>query len=344
MARSSWSPQEIAWLLDHQAASHAEFLAAGFDRSNPSWNTMRRDLRRQGLLTETAATSNTDRPLRVTFTDKRKPRLKWREVNRLMALVQDFREEVAGEQHFARIEVDTDRPFPVLCLSDLHVGSVAVWYDGLERLTDQILAVPDLRVLLLGDVANAAIRSRGIAENRADFLSFGEQVDYVRDWLEELDGRVLAAVWGNHETQREEELTGSSSFGRLFAEKTVYSPGICHIDLRVGEVEYRVAVTHKLGRNKRNPAAPAANYIRDNPSIDVAMAGDSHEPGLQEFAFDGRKRVAVNTGSLSLKDAYARRHFSLRTEPVFPVVVFNPRRHSPAAFWTVDDWLDSTEG
>lgn len=343
MRREPWTPEEIAWLLEHQNASHAEFLAAGWQRSNPSWNTMRRDLRRKGLLTETAMSSNTSRPLRVTFEDKRAPRLNWREVNRLMALVQGFHEEASGEQHTARITVDIDRPFPVICLSDLHVGSIAVWYDGLERLTDQILSVPDLHVFLLGDVANAAIRNRNKAENDSDFLTFGQQVDYIRDWLDEMDGRVLAAVWGNHETMREEEVTGHSSFGRLFAGKTVYSPGICHLDLRVGEIDYRVAITHKLGRNRNNPAAPAASYIFRNPSVDVAMAGDSHEPGIQEFAFDGRKRLAVNTGSLSLKDRYARRHFSLRTEPVFPVVVFNPRRKAPTGFWTVDDWLESLE-
>lgn len=339
-----WTAAEVRWLLEHQDASYDEYLAAGWDRTNRAWASMRLALRRKGELTEMARTSVGKRPLRIDMPDKRRPGLNWREVNRLIAVQQGFMDDSRGEQHRARIVVETDRPFPVIALSDLHIGAASVWYDGLERLTDQIMEVPDLRVFLLGDVVNAAIRMRGLAEVREDILSLGEQIDYVRSWLDEIDGRVLAAVWGNHDTQREEELTGSSSLGRLLSEKAIYSPGICEIDLRVGEAEYRVALTHKLGGGRSTPVNGAMKYIRENPSVHVAMAGDSHVPGVMEWSFDGTKRVALNTGSLNLKSGYARRHFSLRTEPVFPVVVFNPRRVAPTAFWTLDDWRESLEG
>lgn len=343
MPRESWSADETAWLLDNQTASYAEYLAAGFTRSNRAWASMRLALRRKGRLTEQAVTSQ--RPVRVTMQDKREPRMNWREANNLLRMVQQFRDEASGEQHTARITVDTDRPFPVLCLSDLHIGAASAWYDGLERLTDQIMDIPDLRVFLLGDVINAAIKMRGKKEMDDDILSFGEQVEYVRSWLDELEDRVLVACWGNHDSQREEDLTGHSSLGRLLAEKSVYSPGIAEIDLEVGDATYRVALTHKLsGQSRNNPANGAVQYILRNPSVDVAMAGDSHVPGVMEFSFDKRKRVAVNTGSLQLKSGYAQRFFTLHTDPVFPVVVFNPRRRAPTAFWTLDDWRDAVEG
>jgi hypothetical protein len=315
------------------AATYADYRALGYERTYDAWRLKRASVARERALTEKPGDPA------VTW-DKKLGSFDWRQANKAIGTMQAIRNEAKRSQHEATIGVAATEEVPVICLSDTHIGAWSADHDLLEQITDEILADESLRIFLLGDLANAAIKLRGVAEVKDDILPPDLQLEYLRSWLDEIAPRVLAACWGNHDAMREEDGVGYSGLAQLQAERTVYTSGIGHIDLTVGETPYRVAISHRYRwRSQDNPCHGPATYIRrEAPDVDVAIAGDSHVPGVLEFAHSGRKRVAINSGSTQAWSGYARRWFSLRTLAVFPVVVFDPERYAPRAYWSLEEY------
>lgn len=331
MAGTPWSEDELAWLEANPRGGYGDFLGAGFSRSANALRFKRAELARATALTPMPGGG---------LWDKKQGAFDWREANRAISTMQAIRNESKRSQHEARIVVETDAEVPVICVSDTHIGAWSTDHDLLEQITNEIMADDSLRIFLLGDLANAAIKLRGVAEVKDDLLPPDLQLEYLRSWLNEIAPRVLAACWGNHDAMREEDAVGYSGLAQLQAERTVYTSGIGHIDLTVGEAEYAVAISHRYRwRSQDNPCHGPMSYIRrEAPGIDVAIAGDSHVPGIAEFAHAGRKRVAVNAGSTQAWSGYARRWFSLTTLAVFPVVVFDPAAYAPRAYWSLEEY------
>jgi ferric iron reductase protein FhuF len=50
-------------------------------------------------------------------------------------------------------------------------------------------------------------------------------------------------------------------------------------------------------------------------------------------------RVAANMGSTQLNSGFAKRYFSLKTHPVFPLLMFWPDKHQITPVWSVSEYL-----
>jgi hypothetical protein len=79
--------------------------------------------------------------------------------------------------------------------------------------------------------------------------------------------------------------------------------------------------------------------IREGYDREIAMAGDSHVPGLQIFTHGATTKMALNAGSIQTNSGYAKRFFSLSTHPEFPGAVLFPSEHRFAPVWNVQDWV-----
>jgi predicted phosphodiesterase len=375
-----WTQAETDWIVANQSGQYADFVAAGFTSRTPNAFWQRRKvMRRDGLITgyafdgyhtttlsevggDDAPAPEVRRTLLDRFrslmgdgripsapliaTSKRTGGFSWDDAQRTVAERQQAQSQASSSQHHARIVVDTEVPFPIICLGDLHIGAFSTDHGLIASITDEILSVPNLRVILLGDLVNMATNvAHGLAALRDDVLGPGEQYDALESWLHRLDGRILAATWGNHDIERQEKALGYSPIARLLARHTIYTNGIGELQLDVGDQPYTLAITHRYrSRSVDNPVLGPMNYIRrENPDVDVAIAGDSHVPGMATFVHGRRHRIAINTGSAQLNSGYAKRYFSLYTAPVFPVLVLDPRRYAPRAFWTLEDYLDWSE-
>ena len=81
-------------------------------------------------------------------------------------------------------------------------------------------------------------------------------------------------------------------------------------------------------------------YMRyEGTDRDFAMMGDLHVPGMVKYTDGAKTRVAINTGSIQANSGFAKRYFSLKTHPVYPIIVFYPDRHEMLPFWSVKEWL-----
>lgn len=267
----------------------------------------------------------------------------WRDMSHAATRMQEVAATGRTSQETATIEIPSDGRDPfILFLSDTHIGDWGTDYELFERITDEILETPDLYVALLGDLANMAIRLRGVAEvTGGNQLTPEMQVKFLESWLGDIAHKVALATWDNHGVEREEQGSGFSGIKQLLSRRVVYFGGIGHPDILVGDQRYKFCVSHQFrGSSADNPCHAAMRYLRrEAPDRDLAAMGDYHVPGIVKFNNAGRDMVAVNTGSTQTRSVYARRYYSLRTQSAMPGVRLGVDSHCITPYYTVGEWL-----
>lgn len=278
----------------------------------------------------------------MTRPDKAVGSFGWRDAIKTIQEMQELSSAAKSSQDTAKIVVATDEPIFCLFLSDAHLGDWATDYDLFMKITDEILETPNLYVGLLGDMVNLAINMRSVGEVTSGNLLPPElQAQFFADWLDDVKHKIMFATWSNHDIMREEKGTGISVFRGIQEKRVVYFNGIGHPDIHVGNEVYKFAVSHRFrGSSIENPCHSTMRYLRrEGHDRELAAQGDSHVPGTAWFYHGPTKKVAINTGSFQTRSTYARRHYSLFTQPVMPGVVLFPDRHLMVPYDSAEAWL-----
>lgn len=254
---------------------------------------------------------------------------------------QALKKKASWSQHESTIMIPTDKPIGVIGISDLHIGSWSMDPDKLERITEEIIKY-DLHVILLGDLAHLAVKLRSVEEIADNFLPPDMQIEMVMAWFNKIADRVLVACWGNHESRLESQ-SGSNHLYELLKRKTIWSNGIAHADICVGDVIYKFGLSHHFrARSKYNHVWGPQDYILHTaPDRHIAWAGDSHVPGAAPFLHGGQMKVAANCGSIQ-SSGYAKRYFSLYTADAYPVIELDPEIYRPTPFWNLEHYVRAT--
>jgi hypothetical protein len=271
--------------------------------------------------------------------NKKEADVHWTDWLAPLEALQKLHKRASGSQDTARIVVGAETALPLLFISDWHIGSWGTSYTRLAQITDKIRKL-GLRVAVLGDMLQMAIRLRGILEISDNALTPRDQFSFLRSWLEDMVDLLLWATWDNHSVQREEDATGFSYYAELFKERTIYHSGIGHIDLTVGSETYKIASSHRFkGNTQQNPVNGAIKYMRFH-GIDreLAVAGDSHAPALFEYADGPLPRLALNCGSLQGDSGYGKRNFSPFSHDWMPVVVFSADTHLMTPYKSLESY------
>lgn len=330
-----WTPEEDRLLRGTWADGYQGYVALGGDRSYDAWQ------KRRLLLSKVNDMARMRTDSAIMDTKKLGGVVDWRETSRIMRELQDVKKTASATQHSVDITIPADGPIVVMTLADTHIGSWSTDYDLFERITDEILSIPNLYLCLLGDMAHMAIKLRSVEEVSDNLLPPDLQLRYLESWLQEMQSRVLFATWGNHDIEREESQAGGSRFADLYRRMVPYFGGIGHAHVTVGSQSYRIAASHKfLGRSMSNPVLGPQNYLlREGVDMDIAMAGDSHVPGILQFTHGPLHKIAINAGSIQTGSGYAKRYFSLKTHPVFPVFTLDPEAKVANPYWSLQQYL-----
>mgnify|MGYP003575779059 CR=1 FL=1 len=331
MAGAAWTVDELESCL---AMGWDEF-SRRYDRTYHGYRIMRGRLLKEG--------AQGTHEQNIIYHDKATGEdFHWRDAALAAKRMQYVAASARTSQEFATIELPVGGRDPfVLFLSDTHIGDWGTDYDLFARITDEILETPDLYVALLGDLANMAIRLRGVAEvTGGSQLPPELQIKFLESWLNDIAHKVAFATWDNHGVEREEQGSGFSGIKALLARRVVYFGGIGHPDILVGDQRYQFAVSHKFrGSSVDNPCYAPMRYLRQEaPDRELAAMGDYHVPGIIKYTHGGRDRVAVNCGSTQTGSVYARRHFSLFTRDAMPGVRLSTDSHCITPYYAVGEW------
>lgn len=331
-----WTPKEEARLREHP------YNYAHFNLDNPNKRTRKAFQIKRGMLgigTDVPLEENPRNP--GVLWDKKESSVGWRDYLAPMERRQEIRQLASQSQDYAAIAIPSERPVPVACISDWHIGSWGVQAKAIAEGTDKLLRFHEqygLHVAMLGDMLEMAIRLRSVAEIAGNLLTPAEQHAFQDSWLRDMAKLILYTVWDNHAIVREEELTGHSALAASYGTHTVYHSGIGHTDLTVGDQVYLLASSHRFqGRSVSNPVAGQMRYMmREAQDREVVIAGDSHVPAISQYIEAGKVRTVANCGSFQTNSRYAKRYFSLHSSDAMPVLLFSPDEHVVQPFFSLD--------
>ena len=276
-------------------------------------------------------------------TDKKIENFHWRDWVKPIQKLQKLASKGSGGQDFATWKIKTDREICVLVLGDTQLGSWATNYEQFMQITEDILTIPDLYVILVGDLLQTAIKMRGVLEVMDNLIPPKFQMKFLDSWLMEIKHKVIASTWDNHSVMRQEDAVGYSEYSEMFKRHTIYFGHIGHLDMQVGNVVYKWAVSHFFtGKSLLNPLHAPMRYMRhEGQDRDIAAQGDFHRAGIMKYVEGRQDRVAMVCGSIQTDSGYGKRFFSLRTTDNFPCVTLNPKEKMITPYWSVKEWLEA---
>lgn len=272
-------------------------------------------------------------------TDKKESQFHWRDPLPFLKGLQDVFQDGKDSQDLSNWEIDADS-VTVAVIGDLHMGSWATDYDLFCEITDEIIHTPNLYVILVGDLLQMSIKLRGVLEVSDNALPPKWQMRFLESWLMDVKHKVIASTWDNHSVMREENASGFSQYSNIFSRHVIYHDNIGHIDIKVKDQVYKVAAAHFFrGRTMLNPCHGQMRYMRMTANDrEIAIAGDSHVPGIVVYEEGGHKRTAINCGSIQ-NGGYGKRFFSLVNSPIFPCFKLSGNEHIVTSYWSIKESL-----
>lgn len=255
---------------------------------------------------------------------------------------QKIQKQVSQSQSELKVKIDSDKPICVMVLGDTQLGSFGTDYDTFKRITEEIIEIPNLYVILVGDIIQLAINLRGVAEVLDNMFAPEIQYLMLEQWIDLIKHKVIAATWCNHGTMREEKVTGFSYSAKILSDRVPFFSGIGHIDLTVGEQTYKIAATHFFqGKSMYNKAHAPMRYMREKANDrEITIQGDFHQPGILWQPYGGMERLGIVCGSIQKDSGYAKRFFSLKTFDHMPCFTLHPKEHLFNPYPSVKHWLN----
>lgn len=334
----------------HYLGSHSKRAKEIIDKLELSihWNNLRADIsyiwseyiEGMGIIKQNEKTTITS-DKEVGFTN-------WKEFVDIADKIQGLKKKGSFLQDTATINFKTDQnKIIVLCLSDLHLGSYATNYTLFKEFTKYILETKNLYVALFGDLTDNFVNfKKNIGAMFGQIFSPEQQDKILESWLEEIKDKLLFATWCNH-SEMEEKQTGKNRVKDILASKTVYFKGIGKCDITFNnKITYRIGVTHKTRWHSSDNLTHGLKKLfkNDFQDCDIAIAGDKHEPAVEQTHIGGKERLAILIGSLKNDDLFSKRYFSFFSHATMPSIVFDTNEKRATPFFKVADAIEFCKG
>ena len=219
----------------------------------------------------------------------------------------EFREKVEGEKRHVEISIDTDRPVAIAFLSDLHLGNAGIDYELLKETGKVIKEHPLAYCITGGDITDSLFFDYG-----EEVLNMQEQYVYMSKLLSWIGSEnILAGISGNHDQwSRKQGVTNYIEFTNHTQRPLLR--GVSFIDLRVGEIPYRLLVAHRFrGESMYNPTHQESRANRELQGADIIMAAHTHKAGESfiyqpEYGGGTRKIALINGKTFKKLDGYGK--------------------------------------
>ena len=297
------------------------------------------ELRKQGEDTRFTVTERVGDT--VISSDKKLATVDFWELTNHLIDHQRLHERASRSQKKANIQIDTPlKNLIIQPLSDLHFGAIGADYNLLQTYTKMILEIPELYVILAGDMVDNFVNFRNKLAMHQQILSPDQQEEYFTEWLNLIRHKVLFATWGNHE-EFDEKATGKNHIKKILNEKNIYFNGIGQADIRINEVKYKVVVTHKTRFHSSFNTTHGLKQLarKDIPDGDLYIAGDKHTPAKETAIERGLTQIFLMMGTLKVNDGYSQRYFSYVTNSNMPCVVVGTKQKEMVDFFDISSAL-----
>lgn len=228
---------------------------------------------------------------------------------------QDFRDNFSIGYRHVKCRIDADAPIAITCISDVHIGSPHTDYDAFANDINFVIGDPRFYLMKGGDWADKMGNFKDAQARTGQLHPETIQLLAVEKILDALNGRVVAAIGGNHD-RMDAKVTGVNSEyfihrGRAFP----YMPTGGLVELTVGKQAYRILWTHQYGAgNSRLNPHNVFRWLRHElaSDCDIYITEHHHDPSImvREYEeFSKRRVVEIRTGSYKVSDPFSQQYY-----------------------------------
>lgn len=337
--RTAWTEDELAWLVANRDKGHADFVAAGFDRSYHAWRIMRQraGASHHRIRVNPMVTPDGEAVGHQTKVDP--------PTDAEMAEFFDHIEDTARLKHMlSGFEPTTDffapddgLPIGVAFTGDWHCGSGAVDYPRLRADLEAIRSAPGCYAIGMGDwMEGVTLDVKAAGSLFSGVMNEpGWQEQYVLDRARLLMGKWVAVLCGNHD-QMSGRRTGIKRMDQLAAalDAPYFTEAGGTIYAHVGGERYVLMVKHTHAGKALNPTnghRRAWDELGNWDLADLVCLGHFHFNDLQIVSRKGQRVVYLRSGTYKVHDAYSR-DLGYQSEAGTPLAILLPDEHRIVPF------------
>lgn len=248
----------------------------------------------------------------------------------------------------ADINVQTNRPFGVVFISDMHLGNKGVDTRRLREDIELITTCDRLRVYMGGDWAdNFVIQALASVHRDEALVNIEVQFEVLKAVLRLFGPKqqLLAIGTGNHDAWHKKVSGIDPTLAFLKDVPALHTAEDTYLNMTVGTQEYIIYRKHRPNRTTQyNEGHGVQHAFRfgERP-FDVGIMEHHHTPHLSNFHAHGQLRWAVRTGSYKIRDNYAREAGFVNSQVGTPVLVFFPNERNIVPFMNIVDAIEFLE-
>jgi hypothetical protein len=223
--------------------------------------------------------------------------------------------------------------FPILPLSDFHIGSFSTDYDRLMEYLD-FARQYNVKILLLGDVADMFMPGK-IPSGAQNDVSVEMQLHTVREFFREYQDLILCNISDPSHTGWLDQLTGIDFYRWITEDLDIplLETGGTMV-MHVNEQTYNLSLWHQIGQynSSLNPLNAhrriAQMHSADDP--DLVISGHVHKGSSEvDKTIRGKKRLLVQCGTFKTEpgDKYGRKGFVGGVAQFHPLILLRSDKH-----------------
>lgn len=197
----------------------------------------------------------------------------------------------------------------IIPISDVHLGAAEHLADEWDSFRSKILAHPNAKVVLCGDLINNATRT-SVSNIFDETMRPREQKKAMVEMLKPLRERILCAVSGNHERRSGKDVDDDAVYDIMckLDLEDIYRENVAFVRIQMGDKysdgkknpTYTLAVTHGAGGGMLPGSTINRNerfgYAIDG--LDCLVVGHSHKPMVSQ---PGKIKIDPFNNKVSIK-------------------------------------------
>lgn len=219
---------------------------------------------------------------------------------------QSFAEDRIAKRYSQEVFIDTNKPFAIAQLSDIHLGNEYTDYRAINNDCDIIANTPGMYVGFLGDATDNWIGKLCDIQRKQPIKHSAEYL-LCEDIINRLKGKWLYYILGNH-GYRTVKAAGVDLVQHMFGDASLlYDSDEVLFTLRSNTAKWKIKARHDWRKRSKNNASFAMedDLRYGNYDWDIALGGHVHSGTLvRPFACRGKLRHAVMVGCFKSWDRY----------------------------------------
>jgi len=224
------------------------------------------------------------------------------------------------------IEIKTKHNILLIPQADWHVGAKWVWYNRLESDIDFIRDTSNVFTGLNGDLMDNINSSPFRSKAREQTLTVQQQKAFAETYVKELKGKVLWFLNGCHDEWSHDN--DGFDLAQYLSHKDEYGYYMGHngfINLKVGDVVYRIYVTHNTINNSASNDGHGLRWVcRETGGFDIGIKAHNHKPYVEDFVMRKKRRYGMSCGAYKGKDRYGSKRGYSPLKLEVPGIILSP--------------------